>query len=186
MRVGSGWYARRLLQFSRDNPLQITLWVFLFLFMAALYPIQLAIYEGYDIGGSPTSEGTIPLADESTFFNTTFSSTGYTGEGESSTGVLSEVVNGTGTVSFVLTWVDDYGENDLFELSIEGTEEGRLVERSSSGRIEIIFVGLVDNPEWAYEITAINCPGIIDNPYGDQDIGNEWSLTINMSVEEVA
>jgi hypothetical protein len=87
-------------------------------------------------------------------------------------------------MTIVLTWSDDYGNNDEFDVSLQ--YEGDEIERASdtSGRIEFTTT---DNPPGNYTvvITAINCPGLVNTPIGVLDGGNDWDLEVSIKREVV-
>jgi hypothetical protein len=81
-----------------------------------------------------------------------------------------------------LTWADDLTEidgqpNDEFELVLwSNTTE---IDRTSSINEELVINLLTPSiGNYTIEITALNCPAIIDNPDYDRDTGNDFRLRV--------
>lgn len=131
---------------------------------------------------------------------------GITQEGET-TPVSMEVTHTNVTMAtFTLTWVDDIGDPDEFELTVTSpTGEKKTAPSSTSGRIELAFTDLVTEPspmrifandrleaeqrvarehtstaamgEWIVEVRLVNAGGVTAGGITViPDENNEWTL----------
>ena len=112
---------------------------------------------------------------------------GTTLEGASTTVPLS--VNGSQTLNLTiqLTWSDDFGNNDVFEVSISGSS-GELAKGTGdqgNAEISVNATGGADGKDQGdlrgdYNITikAVSCPGMFESNPFDLDGGNDWTLKV--------
>jgi hypothetical protein len=108
---------------------------------------------------------------------------GNTNEGQS-TNVDTEVPWADLTwVNVTLTWTDDIGSNDEFEVkvTVDGSELGK-----ASGVTGAITVDLKGPPNGNYTvvITCVDAPGLVGPFPIDRDSGNSWNLKA-VAVREV-
>jgi hypothetical protein len=114
------------------------------------------------------------------------STTGRTNEGQTRDQAFALDYYQVTDIEVTLTWTDDYGNNDLFSVTLlwEGEEESS--EQADSGTI-ILSVNDADggyNGNFTVEITAIDCPGRVTASPVDLDDGNDWELQVTATVIE--
>ena len=132
----------------------------------------------------PSGPGDEPPPEPVIVEETLLERSGYTSEGTSTEEAFEIQWEKVVEMTLILTWSDDYGNNDEFEVSLE--YEGDEIERTSdtTGKIEIVTAeGLPGN--YNVVITAVNCPGRINTPFGNMDGGNDWDLSVSVKREVV-
>jgi hypothetical protein len=101
--------------------------------------------------------------------------TGNTNEGQSTNVDIKVPWDRLLWVNTTLTWTDDIGNNDEFEVKVTsgGAELGK-----GSGTSGTIVVALEGPPGGNYTvvITCVNAPGIVGPSPIDRDKGNSWTL----------
>lgn len=113
-----------------------------------------------------------------------FDEGGSTQEGSSSTVPFEITWGGCPELSAALSWQDDYGNNDHFQMVLEFEGQEKLRSSSTSGSLEI----LIANPlkgNYTLEISALDCPGEVDTPFQDRDNGNQWHCTVKVVRREL-
>lgn len=113
------------------------------------------------------------------------SETGSTSEGSSTE--VTFLIEGSNVVGVlvILDWVDDYGDNDQFTLTvvIGGQERGSV--SGTSGHLEL---ELNDTPDGEHSVVieATKCPGLLGRRLLPLDIdrGNDWSMAVT-GIEKV-
>ncbi len=89
------------------------------------------------------------------------------------------------SITVSLTWSDDVGSNDRFEVVLE--RDGRALG-SGRGETGSISFDAVDNEEgglngsFTVSITAEECPGALGSHALDRDNGNTWDLRVTAVV----
>jgi hypothetical protein len=117
--------------------------------------------------------GTTPAPAEETLIETT----GYTSEDQSSEEPFGIDDANTTEVHAILTWQDDYGDNDQFSLGLEYEGESVDTVSGTTGTLELRYTSVAVG-EYSIVITAMDCPGQFTNVPVDRDDGNDWSLTV--------
>lgn len=146
--------------------------------------------EAYDIGSaqSPDDDGDGPPQPPTPVEIEVLSTTGHTSEQSTSEEAFALRYAQVLSIEVILSWVDDYGDNDEFGLRLlwEGSEEGSA--QGSSGTL-VIEVSDDEGPyvgNFTVEIAALDCPGQIGPLPRDRDDGNDWDLVVRATVIEEA
>jgi hypothetical protein len=143
------------------------------LYIAVDYPNTMASIPGNTPGGGTgpgPGQQTIVLQNEDLL-----NEDGNTNEGQS-TEVPFEVPWASVTwINFTLTWTDDVGNNDQFELKVltDGQEVG-----SADGTTGSVPLNIKAPPSGNYTatVTCIKAPGLVGSSPWDRDSGNDWTL----------
>jgi len=119
---------------------------------------------------------------------------GTTSEGMTTTVPVN--VNGSLTLNltFQLTWSDDYGNNDVFEVTISNSS-GELAKGTGDQGSVILSVNIEGREESGavqgdlrgdYDVTirAASCPGMFESNPFDLDSGNDWTLKVTAKTRE--
>jgi hypothetical protein len=90
-------------------------------------------------------------------------------------------------LNITLAWIDDYGNNDEFSLSL--TQENNKIDsvQGITGELKLQYNNgndTIPKGNYTISISAINCPGLIPNSPIDRDQGNSWTVTVTMAVRE--
>jgi hypothetical protein len=106
-----------------------------------------------------------PVADES----------GYTNEGQSTNVDVKVPWGKLLWVNATLTWADDFGNNDQFQLVVTsgGVELGKGT--GSTGSIAVNMEGPISG-NYTVVISCLNAPGIVGPSPINRDQGNSWTL----------
>jgi hypothetical protein len=162
--------------------LSATVLMLFFLYVSVDYPSAMEQVEELSNIGSggnlPPSGGGTKLIEENLL-----DETGYTNEGQS-TDIPAEVPwSSVRWVNFTLTWADDIGSNDEFELKVLSDNEVLDSISGTSGELKLNIEGPpIGN--YTVTITCIDAPGLVGPLPVDRDSGNDWSMTATV-VREV-
>ncbi|MEW5759136.1 MAG: hypothetical protein AB1779_00035 [Candidatus Thermoplasmatota archaeon] len=107
---------------------------------------------------------------------------GYTEEGKESK--VNFAVKDAVNLTAILTWIDDFGSNDVFSLQL--LYEGKEVDKveGSEGKLSIYYSekkALSGN--FTIVICAVACPGEVSFIPVDRDNGNDWNARVSVFVE---
>jgi hypothetical protein len=118
---------------------------------------------------------------------TVLSSDGHTNEGSTSDVLFIIDQDGVQEIMVTLSWQDDLGEPDTLGLSLSFEGSKLDAQEGSSGPLELKYV--TDNAtdprgEYTVSVSALDCPGVVSIFPIDRDSGNDWSLTVKMTILE--
>lgn len=142
------------------------------LYAAVDYPLTLADLQttgGGGGGGTPHHNVSHlveePLVDQS----------GSTNEGQSTDVEMKATWGNLTWVNATLTWTDDIGDNDEFELKI--SVDGAEIDKASSvdGNIVLNLKG-PPSGNYTVTVTCVDAPGLVGPFPIDRDNGNAWQL----------
>jgi len=154
--------------------LTATVMMVLLLYGAVDYPHTMAnISEssgGGGGGGGNPPPITMHLVEESVV-----DSTGYTAEAQSSSVDVKVPWSNVTWLNMTLTWTDDIGNNDQFELKLQ--LDGKDIDKKSgnAGLVTLEIEGPASG-NYTAVITCVNAPGLVGPSPIDRDNGNSWAL----------
>jgi len=160
----------------RDDMLVLSVAVLLVfvLYIAVDYPNTMAKLPGNTggTGGSGPGPGqqTLTLVNEDLL-----DETGYTNEGQS-TEVPFEVPWSSVTwINLTLSWTDDIGNNDEFQLTVmlDGQNVGSA--SGSSGNLPLSLKAPLSG-NYTAVVACTKAPGLVGSSPFDRDSGNDWAL----------
>jgi len=110
---------------------------------------------------------------------------GRTAEGGSSDVTFTIDDKGTTEIHVTLEWTDDIGSNDEFSLTLKNTTGELGAESGNSGSLSVNYIvepGTGSVGDYTVTIDAVDCPGLVGASPVDRDTGNDWTLTVSITV----
>ena len=160
----------------RDDMLVLSVAVLMVfvLYIAVDYPNTMAKAPGNtgNTGGTGPNNGhqTLTLVKEDLL-----DQSGHTSEGQSSEIPFKVPWSNVTWINLTLSWTDDIGSNDQFELKVlaDGQELG-----SADGTSGNVPLNIKAPPSGNYTaiVTCVNAPGLVGSSPIDRDSGNDWAI----------
>jgi hypothetical protein len=144
------------------------------LYIVVDYPSTMAKAPGN--AGNPGGPGPNPGPQTLTLVNEDLlDESGRTNEGQSTEVPFEVPWSAVTWINLTLTWTDDIGNNDQFELKVlaDGQEVG-----SADGTTGNVPLSIKAPPTGNYTavVSCINAPGFVGPSPIDRDSGNDWAL----------
>jgi len=166
----------------RDDMLVLSLAVLMVfvLYIAVDYPSTLAHIPGTNGtpgGGVPTGQNEPTIVKENVLDQDSHSN-----ERQSTDVTLVVPWSNVTYLNLSLSWTDDIGSNDQFELKVlsDGNELGS--GDSTSGNI-ILNIKAPTSGNLTAVVTCVKAPGLVDPSPIDRDTGNDWNLKVTADRE---
>jgi hypothetical protein len=143
------------------------------LYVAVDYPKTLANVPGGSGGGGSgpgPSPPTYTLVNEDLMDETS-----HTSEGQSTELSFEVPWSAVTWINLTLSWTDDIGNNDQFELKVlaDGQDVGSA--DGSSGNIPL-SIKAPPAGNYTAKVTCVKAPGLVGSSPLDRDSGNDWTL----------
>jgi len=153
--------------------LTATVMMVLLLYGAVDYPHTMAnISNG---GGGGGGGGTLPPSVTYLVEEPVTDANRYTAEGQSSNVDLKVPWANVTWLNMTLTWTDDIGNNDQFELKVQ--LDGKDVDKKSGNTGQVTLnLEVPASGNYTAVITCVNAPGLVGPSPIDRDNGNNWAL----------
>ena len=160
----------------RDDMLVLSVAVLMVfvLYIAVDYPSTMANVPANNgnSGGSGQNNGnpTIQLVNEDLL-----DQSGHTSEGQSSEIAFNAPWSNITWINLTLSWTDDIGNNDQFELKVLSDGQELDSADGSTGAV-ILSIQLPPSGNYTAVITCVKAPGLVGPSPIDRDSGNDWDI----------
>jgi len=176
-------YTRRKKPPFRDDMLVLSAAVLmiLFIYVAVDYPNTMAHIPGSggtSGGGGHNGGNNLPAIINEKVLD----QDGHTSEGQSTQSPLDTPWSNITYLNLTLSWTDDIGNNDQFELKV--ISDGKELDSadSTSGTVTL-SIKTPQMGNYTAVVTCIKAPGLVGPSPIDRDSGNDWNLKVTADRE---